>query len=290
MSRWKDSLERSSSSLFSSDCKLVNRTDGRGGLPTRWWILTRPPDLLPLYLHLFFMRMTEIWAWSRINSISVMPWSVSPVLVLVSTPSRCRLLSLVYLSPVFPVSLYQFVLFVKPTSVFVSQLLLFPVSLFLPSWFWPLPVLTLSPPAWPLCLPLTSSLPIVLYHLDSDLVYELSPVPDLPFDYPFCYNKYWSSTICLLCLYLGLAWCPYNILHVRLIKEKIFIQFEMSNRCSDIQKLFSGVRDSSSNITYKISYDRLQHKYTPQLSNDLSCVFFNSKHFSGQEKLPQVAM
>jgi hypothetical protein len=43
MSRWKDSLERSSSSLFSNDCTLANRTDGRGGLLTRLRILTRHP-------------------------------------------------------------------------------------------------------------------------------------------------------------------------------------------------------------------------------------------------------
>jgi hypothetical protein len=57
---------------------------------------------------------------------------------------------------------------------------------------------------------LTSSLPFAWYCWDSDLVYELSPVLDLSFAYPFWYNKYRSSTICLMCLHLGLALCPYT--------------------------------------------------------------------------------
>ena len=39
-----------------------------------------------------------------------------------------------------------------------------------------------------------------------------------------------------------------------LIKGKSFFQFVVSNRCSDVQKLFSVIRDDSSNIMYKISY------------------------------------
>jgi hypothetical protein len=79
-------------------------------------------------------------------------------------PSSCHpssQLSPVYLYLCFLFVCCQFVLFVKSTSGFVSQLLIFPVSLFSPSRFWLLPVLTLSPTAWPLCLPL--SLPADLY-------------------------------------------------------------------------------------------------------------------------------
>jgi hypothetical protein len=98
-------------------------------------------------------------------------------------PSRCRLsspLSTVYL---YLCSLFvccQFILFVKSTSGFVSQLLLFPVSLLLAppgfdpclSWdrlpddsVWPwarLPTCTFAPPldSWPLP---TLSLPAVRY-------------------------------------------------------------------------------------------------------------------------------
>ena len=41
-------------------------------------------------------------------------------------------------------------------------------------------------------------------------------------------------------------------------KEKIFGQFEVSNRCSDVQKLFSVMRDGSSNFMYKISYKQCE--------------------------------
>jgi hypothetical protein len=78
--------------------------------------------------------------------------------VIASTPSRCRpspLLSPVYLYLCSLFVFCQFVLFVQVNQRFVSQLLLFPVCLFSPSWFWPLSVLTPSPPAWPLCLPLS---------------------------------------------------------------------------------------------------------------------------------------
>jgi hypothetical protein len=51
----------------------------------------------------------------------------------------------------------------------------------------------------------------------------------------------------------GLFGCLEFILPVQLIKERLFVQFEVSNRCSDVQKLFSGIRDDSSNIMYKIS-------------------------------------
>ena len=43
-----------------------------------------------------------------------------------------------------------------------------------------------------------------------------------------------------------------------------FVQFELSNRCSDIQKLFVVIRDGSSNTMYKISYKQCKktHKIT----------------------------
>jgi hypothetical protein len=44
---WSDSLERSSSSMFSSDCTFANRTEGRGGLFFRplWRSFIRVPAL-----------------------------------------------------------------------------------------------------------------------------------------------------------------------------------------------------------------------------------------------------
>ena len=62
---------------------------------------------------------------------------------------------------------------------------------------------------------------------------------------------------------LGLVLTKQYILRVGLIKEKIFVQFKVSNCFSDIQKLFSVIRDSGRNITYKISYK--QHKKTHKL-------------------------
>ena len=44
------------------------------------------------------------------------------------------------------------------------------------------------------------------------------------------------------------------ILLVGLVNGKSFLQFVMSNRCSDVQKLFLVIRDGSSDIMYKISY------------------------------------
>jgi hypothetical protein len=44
------------------------------------------------------------------------------------------------------------------------------------------------------------------------------------------------------------------ILHDGLIKEIIFVKFEVINRCSDVQKLFSVVSEGRSNIMYKIRY------------------------------------
>jgi hypothetical protein len=41
-----------------------------------------------------------------------------------------------------------------------------------------------------------------------------------------------------------------------LVKGKNFFQFVVSNLCSDVQKLFSVIRDSSSDIMYKISFKK----------------------------------
>ena len=77
----------------------------------------------------------------------------------------------------------------KPTSGF-SQLLVFPShSCSRPPGFWLLPVLTLSPPAWALCLPLTLSLPVVRCLC----LYSGLPTPaclDLSFACPCCCNKH----------------------------------------------------------------------------------------------------
>ena len=52
---------------------------------------------------------------------------------------------------------------------------------------------------------------------------------------------------------LGLFPGEHIIFLVRLIKGKSFFQFVVSNPCSDVRKLFSVIRDGSSNIMYKIS-------------------------------------
>ena len=108
--------------------------------------------------------------------LCVTPWSVSPVLVLVSTPSRCYpsspLILWVFI-PVFSVCLCQFVLFVKLTSVRPVSACIVPASSFLvllvfdpapdrsarpwacllsctfapPLDYWPLPALTCRLPA-----------------------------------------------------------------------------------------------------------------------------------------------
>ena len=46
----------------------------------------------------------------------------------------------------------------------------------------------------------------------------------------------------------GLGLEKQYILRIGLINEKIFVQFEVSNHSSDVQKLFSVIRDGSSNI------------------------------------------
>jgi hypothetical protein len=76
MSHWQDNLDRSSSSLLSNDCTLANRTNGRSGLLTQRRILTRHPDL---YLLLFLMRMTGIWALSYVWSKSFAPDSLKKI-------------------------------------------------------------------------------------------------------------------------------------------------------------------------------------------------------------------
>ena len=55
-----------------------------------------------------------------------------------------------------------------------------------------------------------------------------------------------------------LVWEQHYLLPVRLIKEKIFVLFEVSNRCSDIHKLYSVIRDGSINFMYKISYKQFE--------------------------------
>jgi hypothetical protein len=75
LSRWSDSFNRKLSSLFSNNCTLAYYTEGSVRLPTHRQILTRHPALLPLFLCLFFTRMTGIWAWSRERSISILLYS-----------------------------------------------------------------------------------------------------------------------------------------------------------------------------------------------------------------------
>jgi hypothetical protein len=136
----------------------------------------------------------------------VTPWSVSPVLVIVSTPSRCRLLSPVYIS-LCCLSLCasssclssQPAVFLAPIS---SQSLLVLVFLFSTlacpdselTCLTTLPVLSSSLPIpctvwiriWILnpCLAWPQDCPSSGTVLDSDPVYDLSPVPDLPVAYP----------------------------------------------------------------------------------------------------------
>jgi hypothetical protein len=94
------------------------------------------------------------------NMQAIMPWSVSPVLVIVSTPSRCRLFSLVYLSvyclivPVRLVCSSQLVHLSRAPAFLFS--FTSPLGFDLCLFFW-----TPLPPAWPFCL--TSSLPAILY-------------------------------------------------------------------------------------------------------------------------------
>jgi hypothetical protein len=49
---------------------------------------------------------------------------------------------------------------------------------------------------------------------------------------------------------LGLVLTKQYILRIGLIKEKVFVQFEVSHRSSDVYKLFSVIRGGSSNIMY----------------------------------------
>jgi hypothetical protein len=59
---------------------------------------------------------------------------------------------------------------------------------------------------------------------------------------------------------LGLVLTKQYILRVGLIKEKIFVQFNVRICCSDVQKLFSVIGDGSSNIMYKMSYKQCGKK------------------------------
>jgi hypothetical protein len=71
---------------------------------------------------------------------------------------------------------------------------------------------------------------------------------------------------------LGLVSTKQCILRVGLIKEKIYVQSKMSNHCSDIQKLFSGIRDGSSNIMYKISYKQCKNKIKEHSSRKTAAI------------------
>ena len=65
---------------------------------------------------------------------------------------------------------------------------------------------------------------------------------------------------------LGLFYWKQDILLVDLVKGKSLFQSAVSNRCSDVQNLFSVIRDGSSNIMYtiskKISYTKRKKKIT----------------------------
>ena len=56
---------------------------------------------------------------------------------------------------------------------------------------------------------------------------------------------------------VDLVGCLENVPCVLLVEEKIFVYSEVSDRCPDIQKLFSSVRYSCRNIMYKISYKKI---------------------------------
>ena len=151
---------------------------------------------------------------------------------MVSTPSRCRLLSPVYISLCFLSLCASSSCLPSQPSVFLAPI--FP-SLCL---FLVLLVSTLAcPDSEPACLNtlsvLTTSLPIPLYCFWTRIWFLTPAWPDLEtpycvvlfglwlglwtlacprhaFAYSLCYNQYRSSTICLLCLHLGLALCPYT--------------------------------------------------------------------------------
>ena len=92
----------------------------------------------------------------------VTPWSVSPVFLIVSNPSRFRPsspLSPVYYILVFYVCLLPVRLVCQACQRLSCQLPFIPsLSFSRPPGFWPWPVPSLYPPAWPLCLPLTCAL------------------------------------------------------------------------------------------------------------------------------------
>ena len=141
---------------------------------------------------------------------AVTPWSVSPVRVIVSTPSRCRLFPPVYLSLCF------LSLCASSSCMFPSQPAFFPVLLlFTILLFLVLPVLTLAcfwtlyPPAWPFCLPWPRAwLPLCTSW--TLIWFDLLPVHDHSLAYYFWINKHCKTPTICLCLHLGLALCLYS--------------------------------------------------------------------------------
>ena len=62
---------------------------------------------------------------------------------------------------------------------------------------------------------------------------------------------------------------------VGLVKGEIFFQFVVSNPSSDVQKLFSVIRDGSSNIMYKISTTKKSYKQRKKMNKiALFCTVF----------------
>ena len=55
---------------------------------------------------------------------------------------------------------------------------------------------------------------------------------------------------------MGLVGCLYYIPPVRLIEEELFVQFEVSNLSSDVQKLFSLIMLLLPSLMYKTSYEQ----------------------------------
>ncbi|CDQ70574.1 unnamed protein product [Oncorhynchus mykiss] len=120
-------------------------------------------------------------------------------LVLVSTPPP----GVSNLFPLSPVYLYRWFCLLPVRLVSSSLPAGFSSSCFL---VLPVPTFSACPDPEPAChtiLPaLTSSLPAILYPPDSDLVYELLPVFDLPLACPLSINKYQqleptSSCVCI---------------------------------------------------------------------------------------------
>ena len=139
-----------------------------------WWWLSQSRHVK------FHITLSKTGAACQ-NEAAVMPWSVSPVPVIVSTPSRCCLFSPVYLS-------LCFLSLCASSSCMFSQVnqRVFPVLLLLFSFS--------SPPGFDPCLFLDSipayltilpALSATLYLLNSDLVLTFLPVHNHSLAYPF---------------------------------------------------------------------------------------------------------